>query len=650
MQKVSSLSPDQALAQAEQALAVDPDNVDRQIQVGILYRELGRLTEAQARFEAILKITPKHLQARFELGQTLMKRERFDDAAKHLARVAKAMDTHAEVLAVYGTALGRAGQLGKAVLVLEKARTLEPGNIKATANLAAVYSERGDVDKAIALYREQLQRMPDSARAHYNLAACLSQASYHDEALTEYERALALDPDNGDVHNNIGNLLAFKGLYDRAALHLKRATALRPNDPYALFNLGQAYLQAQDYASAEDCYRTLMARWPDEVIGYVGLATALQTQGRFGDAVSAIDILERATGVTPKTLWLRAQNGPDGLNGIDPDTVETLAKARNTNDDDAAKVQFVLARLRHTHKDYDGAFKAYATGNALRDKAFAPTYDATNENRLAGVWAQVFTPAFFDHYKGAGLHGEDRPIFVVGMPRSGTTLIEQILSAHPAVAGAGELSTVNGLATDVAPHLTGGKPYPEAVTHLTYDQVNTLAAAYIEEALRIGGDATAQRIVDKMPTNFWHLGLIALMLPNARVVHCRRDPMATGYSIFQQNFQGAHEYAYDLEKIGRRINAYRAVMAHWETALPLPILTVDYEALVTDTETQARRLVDFAGLAWDPTVMDFNQTDQNVHTASQWQVRQPIYTSAVDAWKRYERHLEPLRRILESPS
>jgi len=259
---------------------------------------------------------------------------------------------------------------------------------------------------------------------------------------------------------------------------------------------------------------------------------------------------------------------------------------------------------------------------------------------------QVFTRDFIEKNKFLGSDSEV-PVFIVGMPRSGTTLTEQIISSHPQVMGAGEV-VFWGRAPDAIPYTLGSmNEYPECVTEMSVPKAKGIADKYLELIRKIvGPDTQSQRITDKMPHNFVHLGLIAMLFPNARIIHCKRDVMDNCLSIFFQNFGGAHPYAYDLINLGHHHLEYQRLMAHWHEALPGRIFDLNYEDVITAPEYWSRRLIEHVGLEWDDACLSPHRLERTVKTASHWQVRQPIYKTSVQRWKNYEPHLGPLKELL----
>jgi hypothetical protein len=288
---------------------------------------------------------------------------------------------------------------------------------------------------------------------------------------------------------------------------------------------------------------------------------------------------------------------------------------------------------------FDDAFEHFRQANELSGAAFDSKRGVAATDRLI----DTFSADFLAGRSGFGDPSE-RPIFIVGMPRSGTTLTEQIVASHPKICGAGELETMFHM-VDAVPGLAGAnKRYPECVRDLTQASARDLARRYLVELNRYS--RTAVRITDKMPHNFDKLGLISLMFPRARIIHCRRDPIDTCLSCFMHEFHKQHTYNCDLASLGLYYREYERLMAHWRTALPIALFELRYEDLVADQEAVSRALIEFCGLPWDDRCLEFHRADRSVQTPSAWQVRQPIYTKSVERWRKYQRHLGPLIEVL----
>jgi hypothetical protein len=307
-------------------------------------------------------------------------------------------------------------------------------------------------------------------------------------------------------------------------------------------------------------------------------------------------------------------------------------------DDDRVKLHGGLGKHYDRQQRYDEAFAHFRSAKAATRK-LTGVFD---ERAVAGYFDRIietFPLDFFGRFPAGGSASE-RLVFIVGMPRSGTTLTEQILASHPAVFGAGELQGIADVARAIRPD------YPQRVPFLSASEIAEFVKGYLA-TIDARAPPEAIRVTDKLPVNFTHLGLIATLFPHSRVIHCRRDPMDTGLSCFAEQFRLSHDFTTDLESIGRYYLQYERLMAHWRRVLPLPMLEQRYEDLIANPEVGSRALLAHCELPWDEACLNFHAASRQVSTPSRWQVRQPIYATSVGRWRHYERHLEPLRRLLE---
>ncbi len=614
------------------------------LQQGVALHGAGRLDEARRCYEQVLALQPHHPDALHLLGLV-----EFQTGAAHSAieRIRRAIRVNGRVPMYHANmaaALAASGRGAEAQKAWRRALDLDPRNLQALTGLAGFESASGRKREAAALYG----------------------------------RAAAEAPGDPRILNNQGIALLESGAVAEAIEILQKVVAAAPGAGHPLYNLGNAYLAADRRAEARACYDRAAGLLP----GYADLWVARGRLARLDDDLEgALVAFRRAAELAPSNTGAlsNAGNALMGLGRLDeaeasfraalavnPDDVESLAMlaqmGRFAADDPAlaragalanspaiearrrATLHFALGAIHDRAGRHDPAFGHFARANAVLAAEVATADDLAGADRMAAFAEEAvraFTPERFARQRAAGLgHPSDRPIFVLGLPRSGTTLVEQILASHPEVYGAGELTALREAGMSLATAL--GRHYPELIEALTPEAARTAAGAYLE---RLGRDAgAARRVVDKMPANFADIGLIALILPRARIVHCRRDLMDVGLSCFMQNF-GAQNWASSLERIALYIDAYRRLMAHWRE-LGIEMLDVDYEAMVADQEAESRRLVAFCGLDWDDRCLAFHRTARAVTTASVLQVRQPIYRSSVGRWRAYKSHLRPLRDAL----
>ena len=431
------------------------------------------------------------------------------------------------------------------------------------------------------------------------------------EAAAAYQQALALWPAHADAWLNLGAAYSRLGSTEDAAACARRVLELRPDDPRGLNNLSNALSAQGRFEEAARCYMRALEIRPSDAEAYYNLVNLHPLNDGSPDSEAAFARLSGHAGALDR-FPVREQS----------------------------VILFAHAKALEARGETDRAFESLARANALHRSTLR--FDIAGSERLAGAIEERFDPALLARLRGAGSPSQ-QPVFVVGMPRSGTTLVEQILSAHPEVHGAGEIGLFPALVSRMRSR--DGLGFPSLASGLSPADLQSLADAYLQRIEQLG--AGKARVVDKTVGNFELLGLIHLCLPNARIIHCRRDPRDVCVSCFATRFSGGHDYAYDLHELGRYWRRYERLMAHWKTVLPPgSVFEVDYEALVEDLEGWARRLVAHLGLPWDEACLRFHESRREVRTASFAQVRRPIYKASVGRWRRYARHLAPLLEAL----
>ncbi len=468
----------------------------------------------------------------------------------------------------------------------------------------------GDFAGALGAYRQSIRLNPRNAAPWMGLAQLLKANSQFEDARECLRQAVVASPDNLVARLHLANAHKSLGYVDDALSEYRTVLAQDPGSAAAHFGLGQLFEDIGEPESAAQSYRVALESDP-------GTHEALANLLGLGRHVDVSAEIERAT---------------TELNGDDQ-------RAR-------ALLGYGLGKALDQRKSYDAAFAAYQVANEAR-RVQAGAFDRAAFDRRVDAMIDIFSERFFEERKGWG-DPSDRPVFIVGLPRSGTTLTEQIIASHPQCFGAGELSVLTDLATGTPDRRgTDDPPWPHCAPLLTREHVDAVGRDYgAEVGKRAPG--TALRIVDKQPLNFWHLGLVAVALPHARIIHCTRDIRDCGFSIFTQNFNAQQSWSTDLGDIAYYWRGYRRLMEHWRRVSGLQILDVSYEDTVADLEGRARQLLAFVELPWDERVLQFHENDRAVQTPSRWQVRQPIYQSSKARWRQYERHLAPLIEAAEA--
>ena len=499
------------------------------------------------------------------------------------------------------------GDPAAAEAAYRRALALKPGLVEARYNLGNVLRATGRLPESVAAYREAIARRPGEFLYHTALGAALKEAGELEDARAAFEQALSLRPDHARTHNDLGNVLRDLGAYDESRRAFERAIELEPRLVETHNNLGNLLKATGEAEAAQDGFRRALALDPGHTSAWYNLA-----------------------------MTKRFAAG-------DPD-LDALAEQLARDDlDEAARIRlhFALGKaLADAGADADRVFAHYLEG--CRRKRATLDYDPTrNEHWFARI-ADCCTAEWLQALPETG-DPTEAPVFVVGMPRSGTTLVEQILASHPRVEGVGERRDLGRLVA--SKNEAAGRDYPEWVVDMPAAELSLLGVHYRQRV--IDPVAAATRVVDKMPSNFLYLGLVAAALPGARIVHMRRDPLDTCLSCFMQLFSGWQPFSYDLAELGRYYRAYAGLMEHWRSVLPAGrMLEFDYEALVADPEPQIRRLLAHCGLDWDPACLAFHEQRRAVVTASVMQVRQPLYGGSVGRWRRYRDHLQPLIEAL----
>lgn len=497
------------------------------------------------------------------------------------------------------------------------------------------HHKAGRSEEAERVYRAVLAKVPNQPDALNLLGVLAMEAGNHDAAFDFLERAVMARPKDPAVLNNYGNALSLVRRFEDAITHLERALAIKPDMADAWLNLGRTLNFAGRGERALKCFDHLTKVKPDSHAAKSGISRAYLGLGRTAEAEQAArDLIAAAPQMSSGYVNL------SNAHKFTPDEpeialVEDMIAAKDTNAKELRGLYFAAAKMCDDVGRYDDAFRFYDLAN----KAAGGKYDGKLLEQSYADLKKTYTRKFFDERKSQGLDSE-RPVFIVGMPRSGTTLTEQILASHPAIFGAGELQGMPDIARGMRPD------YPQRIAQLGREEISALASGYLKsmEAL---APADALRITDKLPVNFTHLGVIATLFPKARVIHCRRDPLDSGLSCFIELFRLARDFTTDVESIGKYYLQYERLMAHWRKVLPLPLYEQRYEELIADQEAGSRALVAHCDLPWDDACLNYQGADRTVMTPSRWQVRQPIYSSSVGRWRNYERQLEPLRRLLE---
>jgi tetratricopeptide (TPR) repeat protein len=604
-----------------------------------LLARAGRYADLETRTRQLLEQHPNAGMLWQWLGIAL--RTQGKDSLPALQRAIALLPDDAGAHNNLGNALGQSGRLEEAVASFQRALALNPEFAEAHNNLGYVLRRLGRLDDAASGYRRALQIKPGYAEAHHNLGDVLQRLGRLDDAVTSYQRALALSPDFAEAHNNLGNVLRSLGLLDDALASYRRALQLRPDFSAAHANLGIALRLAGEQDAAEASCRQALAIDPNFAASIATLAEISADQGRFAESEL---LFQRAIAIEPETA--EAWVGISRLRKMTVDDAAWVAQAqriaaRPLPPQKQVQFRYAIGKYFDDTQQYEQAFENYRRANDLT-RRYRSGYDRQQMTQAVDSIIRCYDREWLRRARG-NVDASVRPVFIIGMPRSGTTLAEQILASHRSVFGAGELMFWNRAATGDRATAPGS---PGSGEHAHTRAVAVLARDYLRLLERLSPGAL--RVVDKMPGNFLHLGLIHAALPRAHIIHMRRDPIDTCLSIYFQHFEAFHSYASDLDDLAHYYQQYRRLMAHWQAILPAQaMLDLSYEALVGDQEACSRGMLEFIGLPWDPQCMEFHRTSRRVISASKWQVRQRISSSSVGRWRNYQRFIEPLLRLTQ---
>jgi Flp pilus assembly protein TadD len=542
-----------------------------------------------------------------------------------------------------GISLQRQGRLTEAEALYRAVLSKSPNDAGALHYIGLVNYQAGKLEAADSFMSRSLAINHSCANTWNDLGAVKLTSGKPEEAVRHFSRALDLNERHTDALNNIAAALRKLYRFESALAYLRRLAQLRPNSADVMRNLADTLYNVGLVTESIAIFHEAIRLDPPGKAARLGMAEACEAAGKFKQARwQYLTVLRRDPEnalALSKLLQLR-----DGT--IDAGWVERaqrLAERSDTLVDAKTRLNIGLAYHFDRTGGYDSAFRQL---KLARDRqAQLRPFSSDGYSAAVDALVKVLTKGFFRSAPRLEASSE-RPIFIVGMPRSGTTLTEQVLATHPRVAAGGELAALPTASYRVQ-ELSGEQlAYPYGLTSMSAASLEKLAGAYLEQLQKI--DTDDRKVTDKLPFNFMHLGIVALMFPNAKVVHCRRAPMDNCMSCYFTSFAEEVQFANDLGTLGRYYADYHRLMQHWQDVLPLNVYTLQYEDLVANTEATMRDLLAYCGLEWEPACLKFYDTARGIRTPSRWQVRQPIYRNSVARWRNYEAHLAPLERALGS--
>lgn len=665
----------QAVRVCRQIIEARPAYADAHNILGVALSAMGGTEDGVAALQRAVRLNPEAPSYHANLGEVLRLAGRIDEAIAALEKAVELDPDNPQALNNLGITAYEKGNYTKAASCYRRALELCPTMAEALNNLGNALRMSGDIDGALDAYQGALIQRAHYPEAYNNLGTLLQQDSRMDDAEHAFRKAVDQNPTYVEAHNNLAQLL-FTRKNDVEALRiLGEALKFAPENANTLLLTARAQVRRNNFPSAEQAVRLIIDKDPDHVEALTTLGQILHETDRYDEAIAVLERALKKDGASAETLnfygvalksvgrldearehILKALSLNDSMYGIYANLNDLIDFSQGLGADlfgrmDAIMetvsnpeaepylpLHFAYAKALEDRGEHERALSHYIVGGRMKRAQLS--YDEEETFGFFDSIRATFSKEVFNNRTFAGLD-DARPVFIVGMPRSGSTLVEQILASHPAVFGAGEVKHLHAAMGRLRDRFPSLPKYPELVRKAAPAQLEIVARTY-REAL-VAGAGSATRITDKLLTNYFFVGLINLLFPNAKVIHTRRNPIDTCLSGFTKLFKDDMPHSYDLGEIGRYYCKYSELMDHWENVLPEGFMTtVTYEDVVANTEQEAKRLIEFLGLKWDERCLDFHKSDRPVKTASVAQVRRPIYKSAVERWKKYGDGLQPL--------
>jgi tetratricopeptide (TPR) repeat protein len=640
---------DQAESICRAAVERNDQDVNMTALLGATLFKARKIQEAERWLRHSMKIAPNFAKPWSDLGQLLVDTRRPQEAVEVLETAVRLDATEGDAWFSLGKARAMLGRGREADQAFEKSFELNPGR-KALAH-AAEHQQAGRWGEAEKLYRELLRNNPRDVNALRLLAGCALYAGRAREAERLLERAVRQAPDYVEARLDLGRVFKDQHRLADATEQFEQAIELEPGNFQAHYLLASVLAPAARTYESIEAYRKVLELCPLHAGAWLGLGHTLKTVGRQEEAIEAYRECIRLKPGNGEIYWSLANLKTYKLSDADIAAIETQLGREDTADsreedlDTQSRVNFLfsLAKAWEDRGDYGRAWTYYEQGNSTQ--RMEENYDPVRTEFLNDQVIQVFDRELLESRRGLG-HLSNEPIFIVGLPRSGSTLLEQILASHSEVEGTAELPYASVVSNSLGRNRADGVSYPQSVRGLNAEQLRQLGQDYLDLA-RIHRTEGRPRFIDKMPNNFPMVGFLQLILPNAKIIDARRYPLDSCLSCYRQLFARGQSFTYDLTDIGEYFLQYQRMMDYWHEVLPGRVLTVQYEDMVTDFDNQVRRLLDFCGLAFEENCVRFWETERPVRTASSEQVRQPIYTKSIHRWRQYEAQLGELIEVLE---
>ena len=629
-----------AESQCRSWLAKHPDDVNVLGLLGAILLKLGQNAKAKPILEKTIRLEPLFAKPYEDLGMLHLQERDAKQAIRYFGEAIRLDATQASAYSGLATALAQTGDNEAAEEAKQKYLGLSP--VARTLSRANTLLEAGQSAEAENICSEISKQYPTNTDVLRMLARIASNEERHVVAEGLIKRIVKLSANDHRCYVDLGLYLAERGRYPEAIEVMEKAAALEPSIISIKQKLGDFLAIVGKSSHALEVYEAALELNPKYVPALVGRGHMLRILGRPADAIKCFE-----SGITIRpgfgdAWWSLASLRKYRFSAEQLDELKMQVTADSDDAHSKISFHFALARACEADDDYDGAWKYYDRGNLL--KRSTVNYDPVQIETSHDMLIKFFTRKFLEA-NSAPATDPAAPIFIVGMPRSGSTLLEQILASHSQVEGAAELPYMGLLSESLGGPRGGSRRYPNVLEDMTADQIKSFGKSYVYYA-RSNLPQKLPRFTDKMPANFTHVGLIHLALPNAKIIDARRHPLDACVGNYRQLFAAGKNHAYDLNECAEYLLEYLRVMDHWDEVLPGRVLKVEYEDVVADLEGQVKRILEYCELPWEEACLNFHETSRPVNTASSEQVREPIYSDAVRYWKNYETHLDDVKEIL----
>ncbi len=622
--------PEQAISEVLARCKTNPENGDGWVLLSTLYGQAGQFSDAIAAAETAVNLLPENIDAHTNLANALAAEGKPERALKHYEAALRISPGNPAILTNFAIAHLRAGKTEDGISLLRDIVSKHPRFVAAHFQLANFFFALHDFKEAEEFYRNVIAIQPDHHCALSQLGLCLANSGRHDSAETCLRRATSLSPQNTDYLLQLGAICLERGNIPGGIHFLQHAYNASPDQPETCCALADALVAAARLEEALGLYRRARTFSPHYAKASEGEAGILVRLNQTDEAYLILRSLiqSESLGVSGARLYARIclRKG---------DCAEASHILSTFTDDpgglphDKIVAHFALGDLYDKLERYDEAFLHYNAGNQMQNYV----YNREADKRYVEDMLHTFSPASYKKLPRSGVKTR-RPVFILGMPRSGTTLLEQMLANHPDIAGAGELENIDLFTKE----LQNSSGYPTSLAGLNKSTVEKLSKSYLKKLDSISPNS--MRVTDKMPANFRHIPLIRLLFPKAYIIHCTRDPLDTCLSNYFQRFNASQAWATRLTDIAFYYRLYRKCMNYWSGALRIEFMEVNYEQLVTSQEATVRAILDYIGVSWNESCLDFYNSTRAVATASVDQVRQPLYTNSIKRWNHYAKHLQ----------